>query len=77
MNDTSNKFDQWWNQMEGFSLRAERFYDDVDSGDHAQLVRWLRAAYMQGVRDADAETAESLISLANLIAQPSQDIYNK
>jgi hypothetical protein len=77
MDDVLNKFDQWWNQLEGFGLRSERFYADVDRADPAQLVQWLRAAYMQGVQDADTATAAALISIANQVVEPSQPVYNK
>jgi hypothetical protein len=76
MDDVSRKFDQWWNQLEGFGLRSERFYADVDRADPAQLVQWLRAAYMQGAQDADTATAAALISIANQIVEPSQPVYN-
>ena len=48
-------FDQWLNELEGFSLRMERAYDDLvkDPKDPVdnwnQIKEWLQAAYNAGV----------------------------
>lgn len=47
-------FDQWLNEIEGFSLRMERAYDDLvknpkDPVDNwLQIKDWLKAAYEEG-----------------------------
>jgi hypothetical protein len=47
-------FDQWLNEIEGFSLRMERAYDDLvknpkDPVDNwNQIKDWLKAAYEEG-----------------------------
>lgn len=46
-------FDQWFNQTEAFSLRGERFYDDLityklDGVEAEHFVKWLKAAYDAG-----------------------------
>ena len=47
-------FDQWLNEIEGFSLRMERAYDDLvknpkDATDNwKQIKEWLQAAYNEG-----------------------------
>lgn len=47
-------FDQWLNEIEGFSLRMERAYDDLvkDPKDPVdnwnQIKEWLKAAYEAG-----------------------------
>ena len=47
-------FDQWLNEIEGFSLRMERAYDDLvknpkDPVDNwNQIKEWLKAAYEAG-----------------------------
>ena len=52
--DLKEKFQQYFHEQEGFGLRSERFYTDiesqVDSGD-ADIVlmkTWLEAAFIQG-----------------------------
>lgn len=46
-------FDNWFNEVEGYALRSERFYEDLDyyRGDNPQVVlRWLKAAYEVGYK---------------------------
>lgn len=47
------KFEDWFDEFEVFSLRSERFYDDLytykfDGIEAEHLVKWLRAAYEVG-----------------------------
>ena len=50
----SDTFDAWLNEIEGFSLRMERIYDDLvknpkDTVDNWQQIKvWLKAAYNEG-----------------------------
>lgn len=50
----SSTFDEWLNEIEGFSLRIERIYDDLvknpkDTVDNWQQIKeWLQAAYDEG-----------------------------
>lgn len=47
-------FDEWLNEIESFSLRSERIYDDLvkrpkDPVDNwLQIKNWLEAAYYEG-----------------------------
>jgi hypothetical protein len=44
-------FKDWFYEIENFSMRCERFYDDLVhyQGDNAEtIVRWLEAAYQSG-----------------------------
>lgn len=48
-------FDEWFNEIGGFGLRSERFYNEIDpddSTDPEALVSWLRAAYDVGAEHA-------------------------
>jgi hypothetical protein len=49
---TDNSFDDWFEEMEGFSFRSERFYDDFDfaakTNDYGVIIKWLQAAYEVG-----------------------------
>ncbi len=44
-----NEFETWFSEMEGYSFRSERFYDDFDyaakTGDYEMIVKWLQAAF--------------------------------
>lgn len=47
------KFEDWFDEVEVFGLRSERFFDDLyaykfDGVDAAHLVKWLKAAYNAG-----------------------------
>jgi hypothetical protein len=45
-------FEDWFTELEGYSLRAERFYDEMDTHTDGMtaiaMVKWLRAAYEAG-----------------------------
>ena len=49
---TDNGFDEWFNELVGFSFRSEWFYDDFDhsakTNDYKKIVEWLKTAYDVG-----------------------------
>lgn len=52
------KFEDWFYEQEGFHIRAERFYDELDlmgipQGGIISIVGWLRAAYEVGKEHAN------------------------
>ena len=50
--EIKKQFDAWFEEMEGYSFRYERFWDDFDyakeSKDNKSMVRWLRTAFEMG-----------------------------
>lgn len=55
------EFDDWFYEQEGFHIRAERFYEEMDmmlggAPDECiiSIVKWLRAAYEVGKEHAIA-----------------------
>jgi hypothetical protein len=52
VSDNQN-FEQWFNELEGYTSRAERFYEDIELHDPQRIKDWLLAAYNQGIRDAN------------------------
>jgi hypothetical protein len=46
------QFDAWFEEMEGYSFRYERFWDDFDyakeSKNNQLMVKWLRTAFEMG-----------------------------
>lgn len=48
-------FDEWFNQQEGYSTRAERFYEDLEWNDPQRIKDWLMAAYNEGMREANSK----------------------
>ena len=49
--DENQNFERWFNELEGYATRAERFYEDVELQDLQRIKDWLLAAYNQGGRD--------------------------
>jgi len=48
-------FDDWFNEVEVFSLRSERFYDGVDKFINDLILSWIKAAYEAGYEHAKLE----------------------
>ena len=48
-------FDEWFNELVGFSFRSEWFYDDFDyaakTNDYKKIVEWLQTAYEVGYEE--------------------------
>ena len=46
------EFDEWFDELEGYSYRSERFYDDFDYAANTKnynlMKEWLIAAYKVG-----------------------------
>ena len=46
------RFEEWFEELEGYSFRSERFYDDFEyaskSGDTKVIVKWLMSAFQVG-----------------------------
>jgi hypothetical protein len=48
-------FDEWFYEIEGYGLRAERLFEDMPcltQQESTRLIGWLKAAYSQGAEDA-------------------------
>jgi len=50
--EIDKQFDDWFEEMEGYSFRYERFWDDFDyakdSKDNQSMLKWLRTAFEMG-----------------------------
>ena len=50
--EIKKQFNAWFEEMEGYSFRYERFWDDFDyakgSKDTQSMVKWLRSAFQVG-----------------------------
>jgi hypothetical protein len=71
--DLDKRFDDWFNELESFGLRSERFFDSLDQfkskeGLQANLILWLKAAYLHGVRVAAQDSVETLLDYATACA---------
>lgn len=45
---SNDEFYEWFEELEGFHIREERFWDDCDRGDHTDLFQWVRWAFHMG-----------------------------
>lgn len=58
-------FEDWFDEIEGFALRGERFYCDArmyknnDKVDESVLLKWLRAAYAVGREHENIDWVQS------------------
>ncbi len=55
MKDLEEEFNNYFNAVEGFHLRSERFYDDVtvkiSNDEKIELMReWLKQAFIEGAK---------------------------
>jgi hypothetical protein len=41
-------FEDWFYEMEGFHIRAERFWTDYETQNRDVMIEWLRTAYQMG-----------------------------
>jgi hypothetical protein len=51
-------FDRWFYEVENFSLRSERFFEDLVhyQGDNPErVIQWIKAAYEEGHKDGFEE----------------------
>jgi len=44
-------FDDWFWELEGFHIRSERFWDDVESNRREEIYKWLQTAYEMGYNE--------------------------
>jgi len=52
-------FDDWFWELEGYHIRSERFWDDVDNDRRRELYEWLRTAYNVGIEVGKGLVEES------------------
>lgn len=44
-------FESWFDELEGYHIRSERFWDDFESQDRDAMLEWLKTAYEMGYND--------------------------
>lgn len=52
------EFTLWFNQLENFGLKSERFYDDIAANPSKGHV-WMKEAFMAGAKTAAGITSKS------------------
>lgn len=46
--ESNEEFYEWFDEIEGFHIREERFWDDVDRASPEALFNWVRWAFHLG-----------------------------
>lgn len=53
--EIEKQFDEWFGELEGYSFRSERFWDDFDQAKNKNdyytvksMVQWMRTAFAMG-----------------------------
>jgi len=58
----NNDFNDWFHALESYSLRSERFYEDISTHDLVKRSKiacgWLQEAFDQGVIAGQKRIAE-------------------
>jgi hypothetical protein len=57
--EIQKQFDEWFGELEGYSFRSERFWDDYDyakeSGDTSIIKKWLMFIFEQGYHACESK----------------------
>ena len=65
-------FDQWYNEIEGYGTRADRFDEWMSSsGDGAKGKDWLKAAYNAGFKEGSKQPVPLTITTPPHIKYPT------
>ena len=78
--DVDEKFNEYFHESEGYSLRSERFYASLDAFTSKQalaasMVLWLRAAYEQGAKTGARDACNTLDDYATACAGLTAKTY--
>lgn len=77
--DLAAKFKEYFNELEGYAFRSERFHEEFEFGmmRERRILEWMRAAYMQGARDMAQDTVETLGDYATALAGIEEVVYTR
>ena len=71
--DVESAFDQYFNEVESYGLRSERFFEDVKyafvKDNPKALIEWMKASFEMGARAAAKEAVDHIMT--------SSDRYRK
>jgi hypothetical protein len=83
--DLNEKFQQYFHEQEGFTLRSERFLDDLATimlnaqkdimSDPIVMTKWLEAEFIQGARAMAQDTVDTLRDYATAVAGIDEVCY--
>lgn len=71
--DVESAFNQYFNEVESYGLRSERFFEDVKyafvKDNPKALIEWMKASFVMGARAAAKEAVDHIMT--------SSDRYRK
>ena len=60
--EIEKQFDEWFGELEGYSFRSERFWDDFDQSKNKNdynsmklMVKWLRTSFEMGYNACESK----------------------
>lgn len=71
-----DEFNSWFNEIEMYCLRSERFYEELPSMTSHQMLEWLKAAYIHGIRTAAQDSVDTLRDYSTSLADIDAYTYN-
>ena len=84
--DLLQEFDDWLNELQGFSFRSDRLHDDLSNIAHNPLMtsahrmelatKWLKYAYLAGARRMAQDTLDTLGDYGTAVAGIDQPQRN-
>ena len=82
--DLDREFNNYFHELESFSTRSERFYDDVEQiakrsvydSDTKILESWLRSAFMMGARITAQDSVDTLKNFSDFSLSNDVKTYN-
>ena len=77
--DLRKKFQDYFNELEGFGLRSERFHEEFESGimRERRIIEWLESAYLRGARDMAQDSVDTLYDYATSLAGIEEIIHTR
>ena len=60
-----DSFENWFHEVESSGLKSERFYEEINYYRTREvqaklMLKWLKAAYMQGIKTAAQDSIDTL-----------------
>lgn len=83
--DFTDRFTDWFYQLESFSYKCERFYDDLttcrrteDAGYAERLMKkWLEAAYIAGAKAGLQDASETLADYGTAMCGIDEKVFSR
>ena len=80
--DLYQKFDEYFNEVENYSLRSERYYDSFENFTNKQALAasmklWLEAAFIQGAKVMAQDSVDTLKDYATALAGIDEVCYTR